>query len=98
MAWQLFDTTIVGNQSQVLLDDQYIADNPGAELPNLAWFGVWCQQDTDGHYWNPAESDTLDRIESDLLRLVFQYGHAWAVYVRRAVSAGKREYFVYYGA
>ena len=97
MAWQLFDTTIVGNQSQVLLDDQYVSDNPGEELPNLAWFGVWCQQDTDGHYWNPAESDTLDKIEHNLLGLVSQFGNGWAVYVRRAISAGKREYFIYYG-
>jgi hypothetical protein len=39
MAWQLFDTTIIGNQSQVLLDDQYISDKPGAALPNLATAG-----------------------------------------------------------
>lgn len=55
MTWQLFDTTIVGNQSQVLLDDQFVADMPGEELPNLAWFGVWCQQDTEGRLWNHAE-------------------------------------------
>lgn len=97
MTWQLFDTTIVGNQSQVLIDDQFIADNPGEDLPNIAWFGVWCEQDADGHFWNPAETDKLDRLESDLLRLATQYSNGWAVYVRRAISAGKREYFFYYG-
>lgn len=56
----------LGNQFQVLLDDQYTSDNPGEELPNLGWdgmgwFGVWFQRDTDGHYWNPAESDTLEK-------------------------------------
>lgn len=97
MTWQLFDTTVVGNQSQILLDDQYLTELPGEELPTLAWFGVWCQQDTNGHYWNPTETDTLDAIEKDLLGLVSQHGNGWAVYVRRAVSAGKREYFFYCG-
>ena len=40
MTWQLFDTTLAGNQFQVLLDDQYISDNPGKELPNPGWFGL----------------------------------------------------------
>ena len=97
MTWQLFDIEIIGNQSQVLLDDQYISDNPGESLPGIAWFAVWCLQDTAGHYWNPEETDTLDKIESDLLDLVGQYGNGWAVYVRRVASAGMREYFIYYG-
>ena len=61
MAWQLFDTTIVGNQSQVLPDDHYLSGLPGEELPNLAWCGVWCQQDTEGHYCTPDY-----RIEFDI--------------------------------
>ena len=97
MTWRLFDTTIIGNQSQILLDDQFAADIPGDELPNLAWLGVWCQQDTEGRLWNHAETDTLDQIENDLLRLASQFGNGWAVYVRRAISAGKREYCFYYG-
>jgi hypothetical protein len=97
MTWQLFDIEILGNQAQVLLDDQYVADNPGAELPNIAWFGVWCQQDTGGHYWNPEETDKLNQIEQQLLDLAGQYGNGWAVYVRRVISAGKREYFFYFG-
>lgn len=40
MTWQLFDKEIVGNQAQVLLDDQFVSDNPGEALPNIAWFGV----------------------------------------------------------
>lgn len=97
MTWQLFDIEIVGNQSQVLVDDQYISDTPGEDLPNIAWFAVWCLQDTAGHYWNPEETDTLDKIENDLLGLITESGNGWAVYVRRVASAGMREYFVYYG-
>lgn len=29
MTWQLFDAEILGNQAQILLDDQFITDNPG---------------------------------------------------------------------
>jgi hypothetical protein len=89
MTWQLFDIEILGNQAQVLVDDQYITDNPGESLPNIAWFGVWCLKDT--------ESDILDQIESELLGLAAQFGNGWAVYVRRVISAGKREYFFYFG-
>ena len=32
----------LGNQFQVLLDDQYTSDNPGEELPNLGWDGLVC--------------------------------------------------------
>ena len=98
MTWQLFDSTIVGNQSQVLLDDQFVSDNPGEDLPNIAWFGVWCMQDTNGQFWNPEEADMLEQIESELLDLAAQHSNGWAVYVRRAISAGKREYFFYFGA
>ena len=97
MTWQLFDATIVGNQSQVLLDDQFVSDNPGEALPNIAWFGVWCMQDTDGQFWNPEEADMLEQIETELLDLAAQHSNGWAVYVRRAISAGKREYFFYFG-
>ena len=45
MTWQHYDTEILGNQSQVLLDDNFVGDIPGDELPNLAWIGVWCQKD-----------------------------------------------------
>ena len=97
MTWQLFDATIIGNQAQVLLDDQLVSDNPGEALPNIAWFGVWCMKDTDGQFWNPEEADMLEQIETELLELATQHSNGWAVYVRRAISAGKREYFFYFG-
>lgn len=97
MTWQLFDSEILGNQSQVLLDDQFVSENPGEALPNIAWFGVWCIKDTDGQFWNPEEADMLEQIETELIELAAQHSNGWAVYVRRAISAGKREYFFYFG-
>jgi hypothetical protein len=39
----------------------------------------------------------LDKIENDLLQLVSEYGHGWAVYTRRVATAGLREYYFYFG-
>ncbi len=97
MTWQLYDTEILGNQSQVLLDDSFVGELPGEELPNLAWIGVWCQKKPEGTYWHPDEAEMLDKIENNLLELVSQYSNGWAVYTRRVVSAGLREYFFYFG-
>lgn len=88
MAWKLFDTMIIGNSSQILLDDQFLANIPGEELPELAWFGVRCRMDTEGRYWNQAETDTLNKIESDQLALLDQFGNDRAVYVRRRNPPG----------
>ncbi len=97
MTWQLYDTEILGNQSQVLLDDNFVGDLPADELPNLAWIGVWCQQGPEGHFWNPDEADMLEQIEHDLLELAAEHGRGWAVYTRRVASSGLREYFFYFG-
>jgi hypothetical protein len=97
MAWQLYDTEIMGNESQVLLDDSFVGDLPAGQLPNLAWLGLWCPKKPEGQYWHPDETDMPDRIENDLLELVGQHGNGWAVYTRRLASAGLREYFFYFG-
>lgn len=97
MTWQLYDTEILGNQSQVLLDDSFVGELPGEELPNLAWVGVWCQKKPEGQYWHPEEAEMLDKIENELLELVSHYANGWAVYTRRVVTSGLREYFFYFG-
>ena len=70
MTWQLYDTEILGNQSQVLLDDNFVGDVPGDELPNLAWIGIWCRKDTEGHYCHPDELDQMEQIENDLMEFI----------------------------
>ncbi len=97
MAWQLFDTTLMGETFQILQDDRFAGNLPGEELPTLSWFGIWCRMDTDGSFWNHAETDALAQIEEDLLRLASEFGNGWVVYVRRAISAGKYEYYFYSG-
>jgi hypothetical protein len=48
-------------------------------------------------FWNPDESESLDSVESDLIRLWHGCGHGWAVYVMRIATHGIREYYVYAG-
>ena len=95
---QLFDATIIGETPskscwKTVLWRKLQAKN----CPNLAWFGVWCKQDTEGRFRDDAETDKLAEIESDLLKLASKFSNGWAVYVRCAKSAGRREYFFYYG-
>lgn len=61
MTWRLYDTEILGKQSQALIDDSFVGD-----LPNIAWIGVWCQQEPEGQYWHPEETDILQQVEDDL--------------------------------
>jgi Family of unknown function (DUF695) len=49
-----------------------------------------------GTFWNPEESNPLDRLENDLLKLSEQFGHGWAVYVLQIVTPGIREYYLYH--
>lgn len=60
------------------------------------WDGmVWCVVPA-RYRWPLLESGRIGhpgKIEHDLIGLVAKFGYGWAVYVRRAISAGKREYF-----
>ena len=67
------------------------------ELPRLAWFGVYCQRAPGVGFWDPEETDSLDALERDLIRLCEQFGQGWAVYVLRIATSGIREYYVYMG-
>lgn len=66
----------------------------------MGWDGmVWCLVPA-RYRWPLLESGRIGhpgKIEHDLIGLVAKFGYGWAVYVRRAISAGKREYFFYYG-
>ena len=97
MTWQLFDTDINGIPSQVLLDDSFSIEAPSEDLPHLARFSVVCQQPPEGGYWHPDESSALDQVENDLIGCANQFGHGWAVYVRRVDSPGLTEYYLYFG-
>lgn len=97
MPWSQRTIQIEGRLAGVLFDDQFRAALPVRELPRLAWFGVYCRQDAGGSFWHPDETERLDTIERDLIRLCEQFGHGWAVYVMRIDTRGIREYYLYCG-
>jgi hypothetical protein len=97
MPWHHIETELDGRPAQLLLDDRFRDSAPVRELPGLAWFCVHCRNPPDIGYWDDAESETLEKIEDDLIELCSRFGKGWAVYVLRIATRGLREYFVYYG-
>ena len=83
MSWRHYTCDISGTTASVLVDDRFAHRSPVEGMPWLSWFGVHCNQPTDGGFWNPDETDMLDRLENDLLKLSEQFGHGWVVYVLR---------------
>lgn len=68
MTWKFFETRDGDGKAQVLLDHRFAGAPPTAVLPNIAWFGVWCNEASQGAYWSPTEAPVLDAIEADLIR------------------------------
>lgn len=91
-------TRIEGKKAQVLLDEQFAnGPLPNAQLPHLAWVGVWNQMDPSGALWHPDEAPRLEKLEANLMSQLEKFGNGWAVYVRRVATVGMREYYVYFG-
>jgi hypothetical protein len=95
MTWHQYEIEIDGRRAGVLLDHRFALGSQSAALPKLAWFGIYCRLDPGGAYWHPDETDDLDRIEDDLLRLCDLVGGGNAVYLRRLDTRGIREYYLY---
>jgi hypothetical protein len=90
MPWTHRIAEIEGQAAQILIDDQFRASTPVLELPRLAWFGVYCQRAPGAGFWDPQETDKLDALEDDLMRLCKHFGQGWAVYVLRISTPGMR--------
>lgn len=96
MAWRHYICEILGKPASVLIDDRFAHQSPVKELPRISWFGVYCNQPTGGALYSPAESDILDRLENELIKLSERFGHGWAIYVLRIATPGIREYYLYH--
>src|SRR6266542_3208541 len=97
MVWTHYQFQIEGKPAGALLDTQFATRPPTDQLPNLAWFGVYCRQSPGAAFWDLEEQPTLDAIEDDLIRLCGGFGNGRAVYLRRLDTHGLREYYIYYG-
>jgi hypothetical protein len=65
-----------------MVDDRFAANPPVDQLPQLAWFGVYCARPPRGGFWDPDEEGELDAIEKDLVRLCEHHSNGWAAYVQ----------------
>lgn len=97
MAWKSYNCTINEKPAQVLIDQSFQEQFPLKELPRILWIGIYCNHPSDGAFWHPDETSTLDEIENDLLGLGQSFGHGWMLYVLRIATPGIREYYFYYG-
>jgi hypothetical protein len=97
MHWTHRIAEIEGRSAQILLDDRFKRSAPIRDLPRLARFGVYCQRAPGAAFWDPEETDRLDAVEDDLIRLCEHHGQGWAAYVLRIATPGIREYYVYIG-
>lgn len=98
MTWQLFELRQADGQPlQLMIDDRFRADLPGAELPRLTRIRAYCEQPTEGYYWHPDESVKIEEVEEALLGHAEQFGDGWAVYVMRRALPGVLEYCFYAG-
>ena len=88
MAWQLHELQHDGKPVQLMLEDRFRNDLPGAELPRLIRIRVSFAQAPTDYFWNPDESPEIDQIEDDLLRLADQHGDGWVVFVQRRTESG----------
>lgn len=101
MTWHTFSTEIavgtVRKPAIVLLDDRFATDRPLASLSRLVWIGVWNALPPDGHIWNPAETETLEKLEHALLVCADELANGWAAYVMCICTPGMQEYYFYAG-
>src|SRR5438477_461678 len=96
MTWKQIITEIDGRRVLVLVDHRFKEQAPLKELQCLSWFCVYCNQEPGSAFWNPNETETLDEIEDDLLRLCESFGHGWMVYALRVATPGVREHYFYH--
>jgi hypothetical protein len=96
MTWKQIIAEIDGRQVLALVDDRFKEKVPIKELQCLSSLFVYCNQEAGSAFWNPDETETLDKIEDDLLRLCESFGHGWMVYALRAATSGMREYCFYH--
>lgn len=97
MSWIHYLCEIKGRNASVLVDKRFVGHFPLKEVSRLLWVGIYCKLPAEGAFWNPDETNTLQEIENDLIKLGQQFGNGWLVYVLLIATPGMREYYFYYG-
>ena len=97
MPWQLFDIEQNGQPVQMMLEDSFRDEVPGAELPKRSRIRVHFAKTPEDYFWHPDESHTIEDIEDALLRAADQHGDGWAVFVFRRADRGVFDCYFYSG-
>lgn len=96
MAWKHYPTTIDGIPALVLVDNRFARKAPLEELPRLTWVAVYTNLPPIDSLWDDDETQALEGVEKDLLRVFETHGLGWAVFVLRINTPGAWEYYFYH--
>ena len=96
MAWKHYPTTIDGAPALVLVDNRFAHKAPLEELPRLTWVAVYTNLPPIDNLWDEDETQALEGVEKDLLRVFETHGLGWTVFVLRINTPGAWEYYFYH--
>ena len=97
MAWRHYVCEVKGRTASVLIDQRFQNQFPVKSLPQIFWVAVYCDSRSKGEASTSEELQTLDAIESDLIKLGQSFGHGWMVHILQIRTMGIREYYFYCG-
>jgi hypothetical protein len=92
-SWTHYNCKIQDKPAQVLVNLEIRTSVPDLQRTTLLWIGVYCRMNPEGAFWNPSETEALDRVEDHLIRTVTTSINA--AYVLRIATPGIREYYFY---
>lgn len=96
MPWGQKEIQVSNRVANLLLDSRFCDKAPIKELPQIHWFGVWCQRPApNGRFVAADEEQTLLQLERKLIEVAGRISNGWAVYVMRIMSQGLLEFYLY---
>lgn len=94
--WTYYECEIRERQALVLVDKRFVGSEPASELPRLFRLCVYTRLPPGGAYWNPDETNALNKLEDEFIDLLRDNAKGHASYVLRIATHGLREYYIYH--
>ena len=95
-SWTYYECEIKERPALVLVDKRFVGCEATSALPKLFWLCVYTRLPPGGPYWNPDETNVLDKLEDDFFDLVRDNARGHSRYVLRIATHGLREYYIYH--
>ncbi len=95
-SWKFCNCAIEDKPAQVLVNTGIRASAPDPQRTTLLWVAVYCRMPPGGGFWDPAETETLDKLEYYVADTVTTKLNA--AYVLQVTTPGIREYYFYAGS